>query len=60
MSAVTREHGLYIAALSALREKPARDAAHYNDFMLGYAGISPQEADVLVARLADVLRGLLN
>lgn len=56
--AATREHGLHIAALSAFCHHPARDAARYNGFMLGYAGIEPQDADALVARLAAVVRGL--
>ena len=59
VSAATREHGLHIAALSAFCQHPERDAEHYNGFMLGYAGVKPQEADALVARLAAVVRGLL-
>jgi GntR family transcriptional regulator/MocR family aminotransferase len=58
VSAVTREHGLHIAALSAFCQLPAQDAARYNGFMLGYAGVKPHEADALVARLAAVVRGL--
>lgn len=58
VSAATREHGLHIAALSAFCQPPAREAARYNGFMLGYAGIKPDEADALVARLAAVVRGL--
>ena len=54
----TRAHGLHIAALSAFCEPPAKDAARYNGFMLGYAGVKPHEADALVARLAAVVRGL--
>jgi GntR family transcriptional regulator/MocR family aminotransferase len=58
VSAVTRAHGLHIAALSAFCQPPAQDAPHYNGFMLGYAGIKPHEADALVVRLAAVLREL--
>jgi GntR family transcriptional regulator/MocR family aminotransferase len=58
VSAATREHGLHIAALSAFCQPSAQNAAHYNGFMLGYAGIKPDEADALVARLAAVVRGL--
>ena len=59
VSAATRKHGLHIAALSAFCQQPAKDAARYNGFMLGYAGVKPHEADALVARLAAVVRGLL-
>ncbi|PQV53861.1 PLP-dependent aminotransferase family protein [Paraburkholderia sp. BL21I4N1] len=59
VSAATREHGLHIAALSAFCQHPERDAEHYNGFMLGYAGVKPQGAEALVARLAAVVRGLL-
>jgi GntR family transcriptional regulator/MocR family aminotransferase len=51
-------HGLHIGALSAFCQQPARDAARYNGFMLGYAGIKPQDANALVARLAAIVRGL--
>nr|WKF59719.1 HTH-type transcriptional regulatory protein GabR [Paraburkholderia busanensis] len=59
VSAATGAQGLHIAALSAFCQPPARDAAHYNGFMLGYARVKPQDADALVARLASVVRGML-
>ncbi|RDK02236.1 PLP-dependent aminotransferase family protein [Paraburkholderia lacunae] len=58
VSAAAREHGLHIAALSAFCQPCAQNAARYNGFMLGYAGIKPDEADAWVARLAAVVRGL--
>jgi GntR family transcriptional regulator / MocR family aminotransferase len=60
VSSVTREHGLHVSALSAFCHHPARDAAHYNGFMLGYAGIKPQDADALVAKLATLVRGMVR
>jgi len=44
---------------SAFRRQPATDTAHYNGFLLGYAGIKPHEANALVARLATMMRGLV-
>jgi GntR family transcriptional regulator / MocR family aminotransferase len=53
----TRAHGLTIAPLSTYCD-PATDSTRYNGFMLGYAGIAPEAADALVARLAQIVRSL--
>jgi GntR family transcriptional regulator/MocR family aminotransferase len=58
VTVATRAHGLTIAPLSTYCD-PATDSTRYNGFMLGYAGIAPEDADALVARLAQIVRSLL-
>jgi GntR family transcriptional regulator/MocR family aminotransferase len=55
VSEATHKHGLYITPLSTYCD-PATDGTQYNGFMLGYAGVAPEEADALVARLAQIVR----
>ncbi|MEW6344102.1 MAG: PLP-dependent aminotransferase family protein [Paraburkholderia sp.] len=54
---VTRAHGLTVAPLSTFCDSRT-DSTRYNGFMLGYAGIAPEDADALVARLAQIVRSL--
>jgi GntR family transcriptional regulator/MocR family aminotransferase len=54
---VTRAHGLTIASLSTYCDART-DSTRYNGFMLGYASIPPEDADGLVARLAQIVRSL--
>lgn len=59
VTVATRAHGLTIAPLSTYCD-PATDSTKYNGFMLGYAGIAPEAADALVARLAQIVRSLVS
>ncbi|MPW15551.1 aminotransferase class I/II-fold pyridoxal phosphate-dependent enzyme [Paraburkholderia sp. CNPSo 3157] len=57
VSIALREKGIAVSPLSAYCHQ-GEDAARYNGFMLGYAGVHPDKADRLVAELGAAIRSL--
>ncbi|WP_109476439.1 PLP-dependent aminotransferase family protein [Paraburkholderia sp. C35] len=59
VSAALREQRISVSPLSTYCHQ-GEDARHYNGFMLGYAGVRPEQADRLVSELGAAIRALMN
>jgi GntR family transcriptional regulator/MocR family aminotransferase len=58
VAAALREKGIHVSPLTKYCHQ-GEDAERYNGFMLGYAGVRPEQAGSLVADLAAAIRALM-